>query len=100
VASNAAEKRPGPGVYRWVWGALLLLTALTVIAASLHLGRATVAASLGIAAVKSVLVLLYFMHLRWEKRLLLKLLLPITLATLAIFIGLTYSDILVRYQGG
>ena len=55
-------------------------------------------AALGIAAVKSTLVVLYFMHLRWEKRLLLKLLLPITLATLAVFIGLTYSDILVRYR--
>jgi cytochrome c oxidase subunit 4 len=98
VASKAAEERRGPGIYLWVWGILLFLTALTVIAASLHLGRATVAASLGIAAAKSVLVVLYFMHLRWEKRLLLKLLLPITLATLAIFIGLTYSDILFRYR--
>jgi len=98
VESKGAEKPGGPGVYLWVWGILLFLTALTVIAASLHLGRATVAASLGIAAVKSALVVLYFMHLRWEKRLLLKLLLPITLATLAIFIGLTYSDILVRYK--
>jgi cytochrome c oxidase subunit 4 len=100
VETQTAEKHRGPGVYLWVWGTLLLLTALTVTAASLHLGRAAVAAALGIAAVKSTLVVLYFMHLRWEKRLLLKLLLPITLATLAIFIGLTYSDILVRYQGG
>lgn len=98
MESKGAEKPGGPGVYLWVWAILLFLTALTVIAASLHLGRATVAASLGIAAVKSALVVLYFMHLRWEKRLLLKLLLPITLATLAIFIGLTYSDILVRYK--
>ena len=56
------------------------------------------ALALGIAAVKSTLVVLYFMHLRWEKRLLIRLLLPITLATLAIFIGLTYTDILVRYR--
>jgi len=98
VDAKAAERHRGAGVYIWVWAALLLLTALTVTAASLHLGRAAVAAALGIAAVKSTLVVLYFMHLRWEKRLLLKLLLPITLATLAIFIGLTYSDILVRYQ--
>jgi hypothetical protein len=36
------------------------------------------------------------MHLRWEKRVLIRLLLPISLATLAIFIGLTYTDILRR----
>ncbi len=96
--AKAAEKQRGPAVYFWVWGVLLLLTAMTVTAASLRLGRAAVAAALGIAAVKSTLVVLYFMHLRWEKKLLLKLLLPITLATLAIFIGLTYTDILVRYK--
>jgi caa(3)-type oxidase subunit IV len=48
------------------------------------------------AAVKSSLVFLYFMHLRWEKRLLIKLLIPIALAVLAIFIGLTYTDVLAR----
>jgi len=36
------------------------------------------------------------MHLRSEKRLLLKLLVPIAIATLAIFIGLTFTDILNR----
>ncbi len=98
MGAKTAEKNRGPGVYLWVWGTLLLLTALTVTVASLHLGRIAVAAALGIAAIKSTLVVLYFMHLRWERRLLLKLLLPITLITLAIFIGLTYTDILVRYR--
>jgi cytochrome c oxidase subunit 4 len=87
---------PGQGLYLAVWGVLLALTALTVIAASFHLRRGAVVLALGIAAVKSVLVALYFMHLRWEKRLLIRLMLPITLATLAIFIGLTYTDILRR----
>jgi cytochrome c oxidase subunit 4 len=87
---------PGQGLYLAVWGVLLALTALTVIAAGLHLRRGAVALALGIAAIKSMLVALYFMHLAWEKRLLIRLLLPITLATLAIFIGLTYTDILRR----
>ena len=51
---------------------------------------------LAIAARKSTLVLLYFMHLSTEKRLLLKLLVPIAICILAIFIGLTYTDILYR----
>ena len=96
MKAAAKTKGPGQGVYLAVWAVLLALTALTVIAASLQLRRGAVVLALGIAAVKSTLVALYFMHLRWEKRLLIRLMLPITLATLAIFIGLTYTDILRR----
>ena len=96
VKSNPNSPGPSQGVYLAVWAGLLALTALTVVAASLHLRRGAVALALGIATVKSILVALYFMHLRWEKRVLIRLLLPISLATLAIFIGLTYTDILRR----
>lgn len=82
--------------YVWVWGALLGLTAITVAAASLDLGRAAIVVVLAVAAAKSCLVLLFFMHLRDEKRLLLKLAVPIAVAALAVFIGLTYTDILHR----
>lgn len=82
--------------YIWVWAALLALTALTVTTASLELGRAGIIVVLAIAAVKSTLVALYFMRLREEKRMLLKLVMPIAVAALAIFIGLTYTDILYR----
>ena len=82
--------------YIWVWLALLVLTAITVTTASLNFGRVAIVVVLAIAAGKSTLVLLYFMHLSTEKRLLLKLLVPIAVITLAIFIGLTYMDILNR----
>lgn len=82
--------------YIRVWAALIALTAVTVTTASLDLGRAGIAVVLAIAAAKSTLVLLYFMHLRDEKRLLLKLVVPIAVAALAVFIGLTYTDILSR----
>jgi cytochrome c oxidase subunit 4 len=95
VKATARHKGPTQSVYVLVWAGLLGMTALTVTAASSEL-RGGVGLALGIAAVKSVLVALYFMHLRWEKRLLIRLLLPITLAALAIFIGLTYTDILHR----
>jgi hypothetical protein len=36
------------------------------------------------------------MHLSSEKRLLLKLLVPIAICTLAIFIGLTFTDVMYR----
>ena len=69
--------------YFYVWAALLLLTAVTVTTAELNVGRAGIIIVLAIAAGKSTLVLLWFMHLRSEKRLLLKLLVPIAVATLA-----------------
>jgi cytochrome c oxidase subunit 4 len=82
--------------YIYVWIALLFLTAVTVTTAGLNVGRTGILIVLAIAAGKSTLVLLWFMHLRSERRLLLKLLVPIAIATLAIFIGLTYTDILTR----
>ena len=79
--------------YIYTWAGLLLLTALTVTMADLNLGRLSILVVIAIAAVKSTLVLLFFMHLLTEKRLLLKLLVPVAICTLAIFIGLTFTDI-------
>jgi cytochrome c oxidase subunit IV len=91
-----AERHPTYASYFAVYAALVCLTALTVTSAGLNLGRIAIVIVLAIAGTKSVLVLLYFMHLRYEKRLLIKILLPIVVITLAIFIGLTYTDILYR----
>ena len=82
--------------YIRIWAGLLALTALTVTMADLNLGRVSILVVIAIAAIKSTLVLLFFMHLLTEKRLLLKLLVPIAICTLAIFIGLTYVDVLNR----
>lgn len=82
--------------YVYIWAALIVLTAITVTTASLNFGRVGILVVLAIAAIKSTLVLLYFMHLSSEKRLLLKLLVPIAICTLAIFIGLTFTDVMYR----
>jgi cytochrome c oxidase subunit 4 len=83
-------------LYLAIWAALVFFTGLTVLMASWKLGALSIVAVLAIAATKSVLVLLVFMHLLWERKLIIKLLIPIVLVTLAIFIGLTYTDILYR----
>ncbi len=82
--------------YLGIWLGLVALTILTVTTASLNVGRIGILIVLAIAATKSTMVLLWFMHLSTEKRLLLKLLVPIAICVLAIFIGLTYSDVLTR----
>jgi cytochrome c oxidase subunit 4 len=82
--------------YILVWIGLVMLTILTLTSASLDLGKVSIVVCLVIAAVKSTLVVLYFMNLLFEKRMILKMLVPIAIGVLAIFIGLTYTDLLFR----
>ncbi len=50
-----------------VLGILLVLTFATVAITWFDLGSLNLVAALGIAVVKATFVLLYFMHLRWDK---------------------------------
>jgi cytochrome c oxidase subunit IV len=83
------------GTLMMVWLALLALTALTVWVSRLDIGIAHVWGSLAIAALKGGLVIAFFMHMRYEGRLL-RWLLFLALVTLAIFIGFTFFDVLYR----
>ena len=86
-----------PKTYVLVWVGLLILTGVTVSLAGMDLGRLSVVVALIIAAVKSWLVLNFFMHLKYEKGLLLfKLMIPGILALLALFIGITFFDVAFR----
>jgi cytochrome c oxidase subunit 4 len=78
-----------------VWLALLALTATTVAVSRLHLGALNIWVALGIASAKSALVIFFFMHLKYERPLF-KLALLVTLVILAVFIGLTFFDVLYR----
>jgi cytochrome c oxidase subunit 4 len=82
--------------YIFVWLGLVILTGVTVSMAGMNLGRLSIGIVLAIAAIKSGLVLSYFMHLKYETGLLFKLMIPIVLAALTIFIGLTFTDIAFR----
>lgn len=57
-----------PGVLLGTWAILLVLTAVTVVAGRLDLGSASVAVALAIATVKATFVGLYFMHLKYDNR--------------------------------
>jgi cytochrome c oxidase subunit IV len=85
-----------PKVYVTVFVALLILTALTTGVAFLDLGGAgNVAAAMTIAVVKTALVMLYFMHLRYSSYLTL-LFAGAGIFWLGILIVLTVSDYLSR----
>jgi cytochrome c oxidase subunit 4 len=78
-----------------IWLALLALTALTVGITRLELSGYKVLGALTIACIKAGLVIAFFMHMKYEGRLL-RWLLFLTLVTLAIYIGLTFFDVLYR----
>lgn len=86
-----------PKTYVLVWVGLLILTGITVSLAGMDLGRLSIAVVLIIAAVKSALVLNFFMHLKYEKGLwLFKLMIPGILVLLVLFIGITFFDVAFR----
>jgi cytochrome c oxidase subunit 4 len=63
------EHDSGIRIYLVVWGALIVLTAVTVAVSYVHLGLMNVVVALLVASVKASLVALFFMHLRYESRL-------------------------------
>ncbi|MFK4766116.1 cytochrome C oxidase subunit IV family protein [Desulfobaculum sp. SPO524] len=78
-----------------IWAALLVLTVVTVGAAEINFGFLNVVIALTIATSKALLVVLIFMHLRYENRTF-HIMVITTFVILAIFIGLTFFDTAYR----
>jgi len=74
-----------------VFFALLVLTGLTVYQSTFDLGNAEIWMSLTIATVKAALVILFFMHLLWDKPLNAIVILG-SLIFVALFLGFTLMD--------
>jgi cytochrome c oxidase subunit 4 len=89
------RKVVGFGPYVMTWLNLVMLTALTVTVAGMHLGALSVATALVIASAKSMYVLNVFMHLKQEKRFF-KIVVMIVVCTIALFIGFTFLDVSFR----
>lgn len=83
--------------YLKVFGALMVLTVLTVLVAKIDLGFLNVILAMFIAIVKSSLVLMFFMHLYYDNKTNLLFFLGSVLF-LIIFITFTYFDI--GFRGG
>jgi cytochrome c oxidase subunit 4 len=78
-----------------VLGILLLLTAVTVTVSRFDLGALNIWVAILIAACKSSFVLLFFMHLRYESRLI-KMTFLMTVVILALLIGFIFWDVSFR----
>ena len=81
--------------YVVVFLALMVLTAITVAVAFLHLGPFNDIAAMAIAITKACLVVLYFMHVRQSSRLT-KLVVIAGFLWLLFLFGFTMSDYLTR----
>jgi cytochrome c oxidase subunit IV len=71
-ATPHPQASPAGHVVPWrllagIWLALVVLTVVTVAVAGMDLGRLNLPIALAIATGKASLVLLFFMHLRWDR---------------------------------
>jgi cytochrome c oxidase subunit 4 len=83
------------GLYYRVFGLLLALTALTTGIAFIDLGRMNTIAALAIAVVKAVVVVLFFMHVKYSRQLT-RLVLISALFWFGLLLALTMTDYLTR----
>jgi len=81
--------------YVGIWLGLLMLTVLTVTVAGLNLGSLSVIGAIAIAAVKSSLVIMFFMHIKYEDKVF-KIMLALTVFTLVVILLLTFADTAFR----
>jgi cytochrome c oxidase subunit 4 len=84
-----------PKLYFAVFGALLVLTGVTVWASGQDFGAYNTAVALGIAVTKATLVVLFFMHVRWAGKLV-QLFVASGFIWLGILLAITLADYVSR----
>ncbi len=87
-----------PKVYVVIFLTLLALTSLTVGASFIEMGIFNPIIALGIAVIKAVLVVLFFMHVKYSTKLT-KLTVGAGVFTFFILIGMTLADYFTRAWG-
>ncbi len=87
-----------PLQYSYVYGTLLVGTILTVLAAKVELGVFNPIVALGIACFKATVVILFFMHVKYQSRLI-KITVGAGFFTFIVLITMTLSDYMSRAWG-
>ena len=82
-------------VYLAVFGALIVLTVLTVVVAFFDLGNLNVTVALTVAVMKASLVVLFFMHAKYQSQII-KLVVLASIVWLGFLFLITLSDYLTR----
>ncbi|MDP2360594.1 MAG: cytochrome C oxidase subunit IV family protein [bacterium] len=93
---RVATHAPQPySTFIGIWAALMLLTCVTVTASIHWPGAVGTAVAMMVTPIKAALVLLYFMHLKWEPPVF-KIMFLAAVALMAVFMGLSFFDYLYR----
>lgn len=87
-----------PVQYSIVFGALLVGTLITVVAADIDLGVMNPVIALGIACTKAVIVILFFMHVKYQSKLV-KMTVAAGFFTFIVLITMTLTDYMSRAWG-
>ena len=87
-----------PKIYGIIFGALLIFTGITVGASYLELGVFNAVVALAIACIKAVLVILFFMHVKYSSRLT-KLTVAAGFFTFLVLITMSMTDYISRAWG-
>jgi cytochrome c oxidase subunit 4 len=87
-----------PVQYAMVFGTLLLGTLLTVVAADFDMGVLNPVIALGIASTKAVIVILFFMHVKYQSNLI-KMTVGAGFFTFIVLITMTLCDYMSRAWG-
>lgn len=87
-----------PLQYCYVYGGLILGTILTVVAADINLGVFNPIVALGIACTKAVIVILFFMHVKYQSNLI-KVTVGAGFFTFLILITMSLVDYMSRAWG-
>jgi len=82
--------------YIVVWGALMALMILTAGLSRINLGEWSTFVALAIAAIKALLVVLFFMHVRYESQKMAWVFVVAGFFWLGILLALTMTDYLTR----
>lgn len=90
-----SHKQPGMTSLFVVYGALLLLLAITIVVACFDLGEGNLIAGLLVATTKAVLIMAIFMQLGYANSLT-RLVASAGLLWMAILLGLTFADYVTR----
>mgnify|MGYP000885103997 CR=1 FL=1 len=78
--------------YFTIFGALMVLTLLTVGVAFINLGSLNPVVALGVACVKATLVILYFMHVKYSSRLT-----KLTVVLSLFFVAILFAETMMDY---
>ena len=79
-----------------VLGVLFVLTVITILVSTVDLGAANIWAALLIASVKATFVLLFFMHLKYERSKAFAITFVVTVFCVALLIGFLFWDVSYR----